>query len=348
MRTLILIVALLFAGSPSSAQLLDAPAPTGPSTGPSTDYPAGELPAEEAVETTVRFRVGAVITAKRGACRDIQGMVAVPIECDEQQVRIVEEDFSPGVTATFRDLAGGNARQMLFALPFLEGGSEAHAILTYEVTTRTTLPPSDAEAAELKIPDRVPRGLRGYVSPSSFIEARHPKIKKLARQIQKDFEEANPEGSDLERVEAIYDYVMENIEYIEGPDTSAVTTLETGSADCHGRSALIIALCRSMEIPARMVWVNNHVYPEVYLERGEDDGVWLPSESAGTIAFAEMPVARPILQKGDDFRIPERRGEKLRYASEYMTALPAKRGSGKPSVKYIREVVSDGSGVMVQ
>ena len=141
---------------------------------------------------------------------------------------------------------------------------------------------------------------------------------------------------------------MDNIEYIEGPDTSAVTTLETGSADCHGRSALIIALCRSMEIPARMVWVNNHVYPEIYMERGEDDGVWLPSESAGTIAFGEMPVARPILQKGDDFRVPERRGEKLRYASEYMTALPAARGGGKPKVKYIREVVSDGSGVMVQ
>ncbi len=335
MRACLTAVALLI-GSVASAQLLDTP--------------VGEASAsvEEAQVTTVRFRVGAVVTAKRGACRDILGMVAVPIACDEQQVRVVEEDFSPGVTATFRDLADGNARQMLFALPYLENGAEARAVLTYEVTTRTTPPPSDAEAVELKIPERVPRGMRGYVSPSSFIEARHPKIKKLAREIQKDLEESNPDASDFERVEAVYDYVMENIEYLEGPDTSAVTTLETGSADCHGRSALIIALCRSMDIPARMVWVNDHVYPEIYFERGEDEGVWLPSESAGTIAFAEMPITRPIMQKGDDFRVPERRGEKLRYASEFLMAYPAARGGRTPSVKYIREVVSDGAGVMAQ
>lgn len=334
MRTQFSVVALLAVSGVASAQLLDAPA--GDAAAPA-----------EATETTVRFRVGAILTAKRGACRDIQGMVAVPIECDEQQARVVEEDFSPGVTATFRDLAGGNARQMLFALPFIEAGGEARAILTYEVTTRTTPPPSDAEAAALRIPERVPRGLRGYVGPSPFIESKHPKIKKLAREIQKTLEESDPEPSDFARLEAVYDYVMEHVEYLEGPDTSAVTTLEAGSADCHGRSALVVALCRAMDVPARMVWVNDHVYPEVYMERGEDDGVWLPCESAGTWAFAEMPVTRPIMQKGDDFRVPERRGERLRYASEFLTALPATRGSGKPSVKYIREVVSDGGGGVI-
>jgi hypothetical protein len=327
---------LIAFGGVASAQLLDAPA------GDARD--PNNAAATETVETTVRFRVGAILTAKRGACRDVLGMVAVPIECDEQRVRIVEEDFSPGVTATFRDLAGGNARQMVFTLPFIEGGAEARAILTYEVTTRTTPPPSEAEAAALKIPERVPRGLRGYVGPSPFIESKHPKIKKLAREIQKDFAESQPEANDFQRLEAVYDYVMENIEYIEGPDTSAVTTLEAGSADCHGRSALFVALCRAMDVPARMVWVNDHVYPEVYMERGEDDGVWLPCESAGTWAFAEMPVTRPIMQKGDDFRVPERRGERLRYACEYLIAHPAARGSREPKVKYLREVVSEGGG----
>src|SRR5262245_3820210 len=40
----------------------------------------------------VRFRVGAEITASRGACRNIVAMVAVPIECTEQQVVTIEED----------------------------------------------------------------------------------------------------------------------------------------------------------------------------------------------------------------------------------------------------------------
>ncbi|TWT92330.1 Transglutaminase-like superfamily protein [Botrimarina colliarenosi] len=319
----------------ASAQLLDAPVPY--TAGYASETP--EAP-EEPVETTVRFRVGTVITAKRGACRDILAMVAVPIECAEQHVRLVEEDFSPGVKATFRDLAGGNARQMLVSIPFLDAGAEGRAILTYEVTTRTTLPPSEADEAQYVIPRRVPRGLRGYIGPSPFIESKHPKIKRLAREIEDELEEAEAAPSDWRRVEALYDYVMDHVEYLEGPDTSALTSLEAGSADCHGRSALFAALCRASGVPARMVWVNEHAYPEFYLQRGEDDeeGVWLPAESAGTRAFGEMPIARPILQKGDDFRVPEKR-ESLRYVTDYLIAYPATRGAGKPSVQYLREIV---------
>ena len=48
-----------------------------------------------------------------------------------------------------------------------------------------------------------------------------------------------------------------------------------------------------------------------------------------------MPLARPILQKGDNFRVPERK-EHLRYASDYITGVPTP-GGGKPKVKYIRD-----------
>jgi hypothetical protein len=50
-----------------------------------------------------------------------------------------------------------------------------------------------------------------------------------------------------------------------------------------------------------------------------------------------MPLARVILQKGDNFSVPERK-ERLRYASDYMIGIPT-LGGGKPSVKYIREPV---------
>src|SRR5687768_1119548 len=54
---------------------------------------------------TIRFRVGAEITASRGACRNLLAMVTLPLECPEQQVTIAEEDFSPEVSeVTFRDL----------------------------------------------------------------------------------------------------------------------------------------------------------------------------------------------------------------------------------------------------
>ncbi|MGL4512863.1 MAG: transglutaminase-like domain-containing protein, partial [Lacipirellulaceae bacterium] len=77
---------------------------------------------------------------------------------------------------------------------------------------------------------------------------------------------------------------------------------------------------------------------EFYLEDAEGNGKWYPAESAGTRAFGEMPLARVILQRGDDFRVPERPRERLRYASDLLVGKPLP-GSGKPSVKYIREVV---------
>ena len=301
----------------------------------------GQVAASEpAQEKTQRFRVGAVVNAKRGACADILAVFAVPIDCDEQSVKLVSEEFSREVGGhEFRDVVGGEARQLLVSIPFLDRGGEARAVLTYEVTTRTTPLPDESEVAELKIPRRPPRNLKRYTGPSPFIETNHKRVRKLARSITVEAEEASGgEPSDWALLEAAYDNVMENIEYYEGPDTSALDTLKEGAADCHGRSALFIALARNLGAPARMVWVNNHVYPEFYLEDADGEGHWFPAESAGTHAFGEMPVARTILQKGDNFRMPERKTERLRYATDYLTGRPV-GGGGKPSVKYLREVV---------
>jgi hypothetical protein len=51
-----------------------------------------------------------------------------------------------------------------------------------------------------------------------------------------------------------------------------------------------------------------------------------------------MPLARTILQKGDNFRVPERKRERLRYASDFMIGLPTP-GGGRPKVNYIREQI---------
>ena len=67
---------------------------------------------------TIRFRVGAEITATHGACRGITTMVTVPLDCTEQKVTIVDEDFSPEVAeVTYRPLPGGEVKQMLISVP---------------------------------------------------------------------------------------------------------------------------------------------------------------------------------------------------------------------------------------
>lgn len=281
-----------------------------------------------------RFRVGAEITASRGAVKNIRAMVAVPLECAEQDVRISEEDFSSEVESVdYRWLNGDGARQMVINIPFLPAGATARAVVTYDVTTRPVLPPEDDQAAKLSIPEKPERKLRRFLSASPYIESRHGTVRKLQREA---LAEADDDLSDWQRVELLYDKMLDTIEYLEGDDKSALQTLRDGNADCHGRSAVFIAMCRSAGVPARVVWVNNHCYAEFYLEDEEGEGHWFPAESAGSRAFGEMPLARVILQKGDSFIVPERRRDKLRYATDFMVGLPVP-GAGQPKAKFIRE-----------
>ena len=101
------------------------------------DTKTDEPPAADAADSArfgpphvMTYRIGAEITATRGPCRDILAMVAVPLECPEQEVKVINEDFSPEVReVTYRDLGDG-AKQMLISVPALPDGATARAVLT--------------------------------------------------------------------------------------------------------------------------------------------------------------------------------------------------------------------------
>ena len=116
---------------------------------------------------------------------------------------------------------------------------------------------------------------------------------------------------------------------------SSVQALKAEKADCHGLSALFVAMCRTMKVPARMIWVDGHQYAEFYLEDEAGKGYWYPAQLAGTRAFGEMPTPMVIFQKGDNFRVPERRRERLRYATDHTTLSSSPKH--KPRVVYVRE-----------
>jgi hypothetical protein len=320
-RSLLLLL-MLFVATSASGQILDAQSEP-------SDAKLGD-------PVTVRYRVGVEIKASRGACQGIVAMVAVPYTGAEQEIKVVSEEFSSDVDKVeFRELGGGGAKLMEIKVSSLPKGAVAKAIMTYEVSTRPVLPPDEKLVAGLSIPAKPDRELKAFLSPSPFIEARDKKIRSLAREIWTTTESTESEAAltDWQRIELLYDYVIDNIDYVEGDDKSALTTLRDEQADCHGRSALFVALCRAHGIPARIVWVHNHCFAEFYLENAEGQGTWFPAESAGTRAFGYMPLARVIMQKGDDFRDPFRRGERLRYATDLA------KGFGDPKVKFIREQV---------
>lgn len=345
-----------------------------------------------------RMRIGGRVEAQGGEVRDIFMMVAVPLDCPEQKVHVVEEEFPADLgTVEFRTLpevkmAAPCAKQMLISIPRLPSRQTAGALVTYEIVTNRVLGPQ--ETSTLHIPTKIPRDLKTFVSTSPFInvgdrkirdavkealelrvkddetrkisaaigangvggapadaptateddkdkkEQQKPKDKK-AEQSQSDKETAAIAAeieklTDWQRVEALYDFVRAKVKYLNGAeDMPAVQALKDGQADCYGLSALFVAMCRTMKVPARMVWVDNHQYAEFYLEEEDGKGYWYPAQLAGTRAFGEMPMPMVIFQKGDNFRVPERRRERLRYATDHTTLQASSKH--KPRVVYVRE-----------
>jgi transglutaminase-like putative cysteine protease len=276
---------------------------------------------------TQKYRVGVVVTAEGGTCRDIYATLPVPADWPEQKVQILQEDVSPDVRSLrYRTLPGG-VKQMIVEIPSLHAGEKAQAIVTFSLERTSIIPPVDP--ASLSIPEKPDRALRVFLGPSPYIETRHPKIMKLAKAA----------GGDLEgwqKVEAIYDTVREKVEYRNGDLKGAARALTDGWGDCEELTCLFIAMARSEGIPARTVWVEGHCYPEFYLVDADGQGWWYPCQAAGTRAFGGMPDQLPILQKGDSFRDPDRPGKTLRYVSEFIRGS-AKDGVGSPKVEWIRE-----------
>ncbi len=115
---------------------------------------------------------------------------------------------------------------------------------------------------------------------------------------------------------------------------NASQALEDGTGDCEEMTSLFVALCRNLDIPARMVWIPDHCYPEFYLQDADGNGHWYPCQAAGTRQFGRMDETRPVLQKGDRFNVPEKKAP-VRYVSEFFRC--SRRGNGEPKPTFIRE-----------
>ena len=317
-RTIIAAMILAFA-TLAHAQIKNGDAKDANTTGPRLDK-----------QLTQWIEIGMTVKAVGGPIGGIIGTTPVPIDWPEQKVSIVDEKISTqGKRVTYKTISG-TVKQMRVEIPFLPAGREATVLITFEVIRSSLLAPETTDI--YKIPEKPNIQLRRYLGPSPYINSRHSKIKKLAKQI------APEETNAWKKAEAMYDWVRDHVEYKNGKLKGAVKALTDGYGDCEELSSLFIALCRANKIPARIVWIPGHCYPEFYLVDDENKGHWFPCQAAGTRAFGSMPDHRPILQKGDNFRHTDRPGKKLHYVSEFLKGN-MKRGSGKPQVTFIRRMV---------
>ncbi|MFO0902699.1 MAG: transglutaminase-like domain-containing protein [Pirellulales bacterium] len=279
-----------------------------------------------------KWKIGVVIKAP-GNCSGVFCTVPVPTDWPEQKVKIVSEEISPQVkNVQFRVLDGG-VRQMLIDIPQIKAGETVTALLTYEVDRSSIRPPLDPAIFQLPNTAKLPKEVRMYLAPSPLIESTHPTLAKLAKEVLAGKEDADA----WTKVETIYDWVREHVEYFEGPIKGALAAYKDKRGDCEELTSLFIALCRANKIPARTVWVPDHCYPEFYLVDDQGRGHWIPCQAAGTRNFGGIPEFRPVLQKGDNFKVPERK-DAVRYVPEL---VKAKNVAANPQVETVRQLLAE-------
>jgi len=276
---------------------------------------------------TQRWQVGVKITTVGGPCAGLRGTIPVPTDWPEQQVRIVDEEISPLVRrVSYRDLGG--VRQMEFSVPQLPVGETATALVTFEITRSSSLPPQDT--SQYEIPKTPPVAVRLDLGASPLIEGRHPAIRAKAKELVAGKESA------WEQVEAVYDWVRDNTKYQEGKLKGAAAALRDGSGNRDDLTCLFIALCRASGVPARTVFVADNCYAEFYLQDQAGKGCWFPCQVAGTREFGSMSDHRPILQKGDNIKVPEYK-DRQRFVAEFLTGKGGR--GGQPQVEFIRKLL---------
>jgi hypothetical protein len=281
-------------------------------------------------QLTQRYQVGAVVRALGGPCVGLTGTISVPATWPEQEVRIVNEDVTPLVRrVSYREQDG--LRQMVFSIPQLPAGQTAKALITFEVTKSAVLTPENPE--RFVVPENAPREVRLFLGPSPLIDCRHAAMGDKVKAIVADHETA------WEQVQAIYDWVRDNIKYEGGKSKGALETLRSGQGDKHDLTSLFIALCRAHKVPARTVWIPDHVYAEFYLQDPAGQGTWFPCQVAGTRDFGCMSDLRPVLQKGENFKVPESKTPQ-RFVPE--TLQGQGRSTGRPEVEFVRKLLPAG------
>ena len=256
-----------------------------------------------------RLRVGIELTG-RGDVGDVFASTPVPIVAPEQQIT-AERTFAQNAQAAITMLTP-TARQLALATPQLAKGLTATATAEFDLTISKQYFAYDADdfPAEQKIPNDIRAAALG---DSPGIQTRSPQLLSLFDELRQT--RIHP----WHLARAFADWVPQHIRPRLGAYTSVTTALETKVGDCEEMAGVFVALCRAAGIPARLVWIPNHVWSEFYLTNRDGEGHWIPAHTACYPWFGWTGVHELVLQKGDRLRLPGKTGlirlqtDRLRY-----------------------------------
>ena len=277
-------------------------------------------------ETHVSYWEFGLKIQSNGQSSGITATVPVPVDWPEQAVEVVKERKTDNVRRLSYNTIAKPMKQLVIKANRLGNGEVAQASVVFRVVKRFVDSPKDPQ--RLQFAKSIPSNIKQYLRPSPYIRSNDPKLKAIAEQ---EFSFGD-DVTDYDTVERIYSWVRDKVEYEFDPVIhECLEALESGKGDCEELSSLMIAFCRVKNIPARAVWIPGHTYPEFYMEDDKGTGYWVPCQAAGDYCFGAMPEMRPILQKGDKFKVPGSK-KPLRYVQPMLTA---KDSTGGLSIEWI-------------
>jgi hypothetical protein len=263
-----------------------------------------------------------------GNSRGITAAIPIPMNWPEQEVEILSEEKTQNVGDFKKKNPTRHTRQFSFNVNRISGRQPEIGYIRFKIKKRFIIAPKDT--SQFVIAANVPNEQKTFLKPSPYIESKHERICEIADELKDESLSA------WDQVEQIYRWVRANVQYkFDTQIHSCLDALESGHGDCEELSSLFIAICRAQGIPARAVWIPDHTYPEFYLEDKQGKGHWFPCQAAGPYEFGAMSESKPILQKGDRFRIPGQRNE-VRYIRPTLVARDA---GGPLSIEWISRKV---------
>lgn len=270
-----------------------------------------------------RWRVGVKIVGGSRSAKNLFITIPVPVEWPEQRVIVKDENIPPDIRSVeYRELNSG-VRQLVVSIDHLSAKQLIELSVVFDVTTFQINGPT--ETSEFEIPTRVPREVKEYLGVSPQISYRNARLRDSVSEII-----SQPETA-WEKVEALFDWVRNNIEYHTDAATDTLTVFHNRSGSNEDRVGLFVAMCRAAKIPARMVWVEGAEYAEFYLVDSTGEGHWFPCQFATRGAFGSRVEPQVILQKGDNIKVPEKE-QRQKFCTEFVSGA----GNAKPVVKFIR------------
>lgn len=272
-----------------------------------------------------RVRIGVDLEGN-GSVGDVLATTVVPVECPEQKLE-EERIEASGCRAEVRQLSP-TARQLVVYAPEMEKGQKVSAAVTFKATIskqflgyeRSQFPEKQSVAADVR---------RQYLGDSPGIETHSPQVKSLAKELNAG--EKHP----WDLAQRFAEWIPKHIRPQQGPYTNVVTALEKRVGDCEEMSAVFVALCRAVGIPARLVWIPNHNWAEFHLADTDGQGHWIPAHTACYSWFGWVGAHELILQKGDRVATPEKRAHQ-RLLADWMQWSGA-----RPNVRYRAELTPE-------